>query len=184
MLPKAFYILLLSQNSCPKPALPLNHESALHFDDKTKMSSFSTSLHLYPSLPPSLLLRKCIFYWRLNSPPHFSQALHTLFSCTVKLFLCLTFPISSKHVCLYYSRRILLVSYFPQDITFFIFDYRTVIKSVFIPTVSTTSYHIHRHSTPVWATSPSPSHWKAIYSKLTNDVYVVKKAIFSFLILL
>lgn len=107
------------------------------------MSSFSTSLHLYPSLPPSLLLRKCMLLLKINSPPYFSQALHSLFNCTIKLFLRLTFPISSKHVCHYYSRRILLVSYFPQDISFFIFDFRTGINSGFIPAVSTTSHHIH-----------------------------------------
>lgn len=121
-------------------------------------------------------------YWRLNSSPHFSQALHTLFNCTIKLFLCLTLPISSKHICLYYSRRILLVSYFPQDITFFIFDYRTDIKSMLVPAVSTTSHHIHSsfHSGLGYLSLTLPL--KIIYLKMTNEVYVVKKVIFSFLI--
>lgn len=147
MLPNAFYTLLdisplskfLPQTCPPSQVMILYYTSTL----KLKCPHFPLSCictHLY------LLLcywENVCFYWRLNSPPYFSQALHILFNCTIKLFLCLTFPISSTHVCHYYSRRILLVSYFLQDISFCIFDYRTGISSGFIPAVSTTSHHIH-----------------------------------------
>lgn len=149
MLPNAFHTSLdisplsksLPQTCPPSQVMILHYISMI----KPKCPHFPL-----PCFWTQLYLLLCYwanacFYWRLNSPPYFSQALHTLFNCT-KLYLCLTFPISNKHVCHYYSRRIPLVSYFLQDISFFIFDYRTGINPGFIPAVSTTSYHIHSSS--------------------------------------
>lgn len=137
------------------------------------MSTFFTSMHLYPSLPHYLLLKKFMCLLKIKLPAR-SSLLADCYS--IKLFLCLTFPISNGCAYFYYSRGTLLVSYSPPDILFFQFNFIERIFKNCLYLLSPLPHIIFTpHFTPVWTKSPLTHSTEVIYTKITNDVHVVKK---------
>lgn len=136
------------------------------------MSTFIISLHLYSPLPHYLLLKKFMCLLKLKLPTC-SSLLTDCYS--IKFFLCLTFPINNGCAYFYYSGRTLLVSYSPPDILFFLFNFTEDFFKNCLYLLSPLPHIIFTpHFTPVWAKSLL-MHSTEVYSKINNDVHVVKK---------
>lgn len=86
------------------------------------MSSFSTFLHLYPSLPHSLLLKKSLCLLKITLPTCPHRLCICLLIALSKSFSALPFPLAMNLFSLYPSRRILFESCIPVQISPFIYS--------------------------------------------------------------
>lgn len=108
----------------------LPHSWPTCHDYHISMIEFKCPHFLFPCIYIYLYLiphdrRNILHLVRITLPTYsdlaFPWVLYPFLNCIIKLFLCLALPLGNGHAYLYYSRRILLASHSPRQISRFLF---------------------------------------------------------------